>query len=269
MLKVVIDPEISRFQVLKLFDSAGIRFDSFDPSTIVHSSNFPVELISCSLLSKTPAFVIYDEMSRFGISDLRVVRHLNIDDGDIVLMVPSDAKYKGIEWFRDKVVATPYPALLSAFFSEHSVRAEVISSSPGILSEYPLADAYCLKTHCNASHLNMKIVEIVSHSDCVIASYGKFSVSDQVIADDFIFRLDAALSASEKKLVHMFIPIKFADVVEREIRSVYPLVSRSDFSEHAKFEFVADESWFWDVIDHFKSLGASEIYLSNISSYIP
>lgn len=270
MLKVIIDPGISRFQVLRLFEGAGIRFDSFDSSSLVRSLNFPMELISSSLLPKIPAFAIYDWMSRFAIPDLHVVRHLNIDSGDIVLMVPSEAKYRGMEWFKDKVVATPYPDLLSAFFCEHSVRAKVMPFFfSGVSNEYPLADAYCMRTPFDGSILNMKTVETVSHSDCVIAAYGNFSASDQVIADDFLFRLDAALSARDKKLVNMFVPVGAADIVEKEIRSAYPFISRSDFSGQAKFEFVADESWFWDVIDHFKSLGASDIYISSISSYIP
>ncbi len=268
---------------LRLLDEVGVRlsFSEAEPF-IVRSVNLPIEVLFVQK-ERVPSFVA-DGAADIGICseflahesdslDVRVLKHLGFGKATLSLAVPQSVKYRGIDWFRDRTIATPYPDVLARFFKEKSIRTNIkyLSERVYIAPQIGLADAICDRVYSGTTLMshNLKEVETIMQSESVLISSRKLHPSKQILLDALLLRIDSAQNARNRKILRMLVPKKSID----EIISIITLTNKTEVwttvgESMAKLEAVVDEKWLWDVIEHFKELGAGEISIIQIENFI-
>ena len=107
---------------LELLDSVGVKLVLRESNPLlVRSANFPAEVLFVEK-ERIPDFVLQGIVDvgicgeylarQASTPDECIIKRLGFNKSTLSLAIPRDAKYKGIEWFMGKTIATPYPDLL-------------------------------------------------------------------------------------------------------------------------------------------------------------
>ena len=102
---------------LELLDSVGVKLSVRESNPIlVRSSNFPAEVLFIEK-DRIPEFVAQGIVDvgicgeylarQAGTPDECIIKRLGFNKSTLSLAIPRDAKYRGIEWFIGKSIATP------------------------------------------------------------------------------------------------------------------------------------------------------------------
>ena len=138
-----------------------------------------------------------------GTPEESIVKRLGFDRCSLSLAVPKEVKYKGLEWFIGKRVATPYPDALTKFFKSRNIRAHVIpvreqvSMSPKIGLADAIFDRVFSGTTLFSQHL--KEVEVVMQSEAVLIANPNLSPQKLMILEELVMRINAVQCAMGKK----------------------------------------------------------------------
>ena len=204
---------------------------------------------------------------------LRVVQKLGFGKCRLSLAIPKGETYEDIEWFKGKKVATSYPGILSRFFEQKGIQAEIeeISGSVEIAPGIGLADAVCdiVSTGSTLLSNGLKEVETVMRSEAVLVTSNALRPELAKIVDDFVFRLSSLLNAQANKYILLNAPneaVKEICAVLPGMKSptILPLADSGWSSIHS----VIGEDEFWENIDKLKSLGAQGILVCPIEKMI-
>lgn len=268
---------------LDLLESVGVKLVLRESNPLlVRSSNFPAEVL----------FVEKDRILEFvsqGIADVGicgeylarqagtpdscVIKRLGFNKSTLSLAVPREAKYKGIEWFVGKTIATPYPKLLSQYLKMRGVKASTILIREHVYMapKVGIADAICDRVHSGTTLMseNLKEVETVMSSEAILISAPSMASSTRMILEEFVLRIDAIQNAIGKKFVRMNVPIENVPNVVDILSAVHrPSLSRYQEEEWVSVSVVMDEARLWDILEHLKILGAKEILICPIDKMI-
>lgn len=266
---------------LKLLEECGIKISNGDRKLKAEAKNFPVEIL----------FLRDDDIPQYveqGVADIgilgenevweknknvSVIEQLGFANCKLSLAIPKDENYTGLNYFKDKKVATSYPKILQNFFNEKNINVtiEEIGGSVEIATGIGLADAIfdIVSTGSTLLMNGLKEVEVVTKSEAVLISNLLLSQEKQNILDRLLFRIKAVKSASENKYILLNAPnnqIKNITDVLPGMKSptILPLAEEGWSSLHS----VVKEDAFWDVIDKLKTFGAQGILVVPIEKMV-
>ena len=268
-------------ETMALLCEADIKVCSSKRTLLVQSSNFPLEVfylrdddIPQSVANGIADIGIvgeneYLERNR----NAQIIRRLGFGKCRLSLAIPKNINYTGIHWFDNKKVATSYPNILSGFFKENNINAEihVITGSVEISPGIGLSDAIfdIVSSGSTLVSNNLCEVETVLKSEALLIGNRNMTEEKYKILDEMLFRFEAVSSAQDKKYIMMNAPkqkINEIIAVLPGIKSptIIPLADKEWCSIHT----VLDEKRFWEIIGKLKDLGAQGILVAPIEKMI-
>jgi ATP phosphoribosyltransferase len=266
---------------LALLKECGLHIVNGNRKLKAEATNFPAELL----------FLRDDDIPQYveqGVADIgilgenevwekarevEVVESLGFAACRMALAIPKDEPYPGLEFFRNKTVATSYPGILSRYFQQQQipVRIEEIGGSVEIATGIGLADAIfdIVSTGSTLLMNGLKEVEVVTRSQAVLIASPSLNPDKQAILDKLRFRIRAVRSAQACKYILLNAPNHQIAAISQLLPgmkspSVLPLAQPGWSSLHS----VVREDAFWDIIDQLKGLGAEGILVVPIEKMI-
>ena len=257
---------------MELLKEAGIKVSSSRRTLLVAARKFPMEVLF--LRDDDIPETVADGVADIGVvglnefeeraADADIVKHLGFGGCRLSIAVPKEVEYPGTEWLQGRKIATSYPGILSRYLESKGVQADihVITGSVEIATGIGLADAIfdIVSSGSTLVSNNLKEVEVALESDAVLIANKNLSAEKREILDRLLFRIDAVMSASDKKYVLMNAPRECVDAILDVLPgikspTVMPLAQEGWCSIHT----VLDESCFWDIIGRLKEAGAQGI----------
>ena len=259
-------------QSMQLLRDAGVTIKEEKRKFLMRASDFPVEVLflrdddipqTVSMGAADLGFVGYNEVAERGY-DVDILQKLGFGGCRISLAVPKAEKYEGLSYFNGKRIATSYPNVLSKFFEENGIKAEIhtITGSVEIAPAAGLADAIFDIVSSGGTLITNGLVEVeqVLQSEAVLIGTPGLSEEKMAIARQLMSRFESVLKGAGKKYLLLNIPkssLEEAVKILPAMRSptVIPLAQEGWCS----LQTVVDEKQLWDVIEKLKSIGAEDI----------
>ncbi len=266
---------------LKLLEESGIKVSNGNRKLKSEASNFPIEVL----------FLRDDDIPQYvaeGVAHIGIVgqneifeQNLNLTEAiplgfakcRLSLAVPREDKYTDLSYFQGKRVATSYPNILSNYFKENDISAEIekISGSVEIAPSIGLADGICdlVSTGSTLVMNGLKEVEVVLKSEASLILNDNLSSENQRLLDQLLFRFKAVNEAKNNKYILLNAPQQSVEKITKILPgmkspTVLPLAESGWVSIHS----VVREDDFWNIIDQLQNLGAEGILVSPIEKMI-
>jgi ATP phosphoribosyltransferase len=264
-----------------LLEECGIKFSNGISVLKTSAKNFPVELLF--LRDDDIPQYVEQQVADIGIlgenmvmeknKDVTVIEQLGFAQCRLSLAIPKEEKYKGLNYFMNKKIATSYPYILKAFLKKNDITAEIeeISGSVEIAPGIGLANAICDIVSSGSTLLTNGLheVETILRSQAVIIGNKNLSAEKQTILENLLFRIRAVKNAKENKYILLNTPesaiSKICSILPgMKSPTIVPLVEKGWFSLHS----VVKEDEFWERIDQLKAAGAEGILVIPIEKMI-
>ena len=266
---------------INLLKRCGVKFNNGLGKLKSEAENFPIEIY----------FLRDDDIPEYvadGVADVGIVgENVLAESGKAVdviekldygkcrlsLAVPKNFAYESLKDFDGKRVATTYPRILSEFFKQNKVNADIhtISGSVEIAPSIGLADAVCdLVSSGSTLFTNgLREVETVMQSEAVLIARKGFFGDLQVILEKLLFRIKSVKAAKQNKYILLNAPNEnLAEIVALlpgiKSPTVMPLAATDWSSVHS----VINENDFWEVVESLKNKGAEGILVLSIDQMI-
>jgi len=266
---------------LKLIRECGIHFNNGKGRLKAVSHNFPAEFLFLRD-DDIPGYV-EDGVADIGIvgenvmlekeKDVVLIKKLGFSKCRLSLAITRDKAYSGLQDFEGRSIATSYPRILSRFFEERGIRAELheISGSVEIAPSIGLADAVCDIVSSGSTLLSngLKEVETILKSEAVLIGHKDISQERQQALDQLLFRMNAVQKGKNNNYVLLNAPAESTDKIINILPgmrspTVLPLAMPGWNSIHS----VIREDEFWAVIEQLKAAGAEGILVIPIEKMI-
>lgn len=266
---------------LDLFKECGIKISNGNRKLKADANNFPLEILY--LRDDDIPQYVEQGVADAGIlglnevleknKDVSIFESLGFASCKLSLAIPKAINYSGIEWFRNKRIATSYKKILSSYFEEKNipVQIEEIGGSVEIATGIGLADAICdiVSTGSTLLMNGLKETEIVMRSEAVLIANKNLCKGKQEILEQLLFRMKAVIKASENKYILLNAPNEKIEAISAllpgmKAPTILPLAKADWSSLHS----VVKEEDFWEVIGQLKQLGAQGILVIPIEKMI-
>ncbi|KFC19197.1 ATP phosphoribosyltransferase [Chryseobacterium sp. FH1] len=266
---------------LKLLEECGIKISNGTRKLKAVSSNFPLEIL----------FLRDDDIPQYveqGVADIGIlglnevleqkkqietIQKLGFAQCRLSLAIPKEESYDGIQYFENKKIATSYPEILSNYFQEKNINAQIekIGGSVEIAPGIGLSDAIfdIISTGSTLLTNGLKEVETVVESEAVLVSNNDLSDDKKDILKKLLFRINAVKEASESKYILLNAPNENLEKIINILPgmkspTILPLAESGWSSIHS----VIKEDQFWEVIEKLKNEGAQGILVLEIEKMI-
>jgi len=266
---------------LKLLEECGIKISNGTRKLKAVSSNFPLEIL----------FLRDDDIPQYveqGVADIGIlglnevleqkkqietIQKLGFAQCRLSLAIPKEENYSGMQYFENKKIATSYPEILSNYFQEKNINAQIekIGGSVEIAPGIGLSDAIfdIISTGSTLLTNGLKEVETVVESEAVLVSNNDLTDDKKDILKKLLFRINAVKEASESKYILLNAPNENLDKIINILPgmkspTVIPLAESGWSSIHS----VIKEDQFWEVIEKLKNEGAQGILVLEIEKMI-
>jgi len=266
---------------LKLLEECGIKISNGTRKLKAVSSNFPLEIL----------FLRDDDIPQYveqGVADIGIlglnevleqqkqietIQKLGFAQCRLSLAIPKEENYSGIQYFEGKKIATSYPEILSNYFQEKNINAQIekIGGSVEIAPGIGLSDAIfdIISTGSTLLTNGLKEVETVVESEAVLVSNNELSDDKKDILKKLLFRINAVKAASESKYILLNAPNENVEKIINILPgmkspTILPLAESGWSSIHS----VIKEDQFWEVIEKLKNEGAQGILVLEIEKMI-
>ncbi len=270
-------------ECIDLLQAVGVKLTIRDKNPVlVRSNNFPAEVLFLEK-DRIPEFLL-NKVADVGIMGeymalahktpkANIIKRLGFDRCAVSLAIPRETKYRGIEWFMGKTIATPYPNLVSDYLKSRGVKAHVctIHEAVPMAPKVGIADAICDRVDSGTTLIreNLKEVESVMQSEAVLVTSPDISPQKQMILDEFILRIESVHNAMGKKIVTMNVPKdclqNVIDIVPSlKTPTIIPLYGENWLS----LSTVIDEKRLWDIVDKLKHYGVTDLVVRPIEKII-
>lgn len=205
--------------------------------------------------------------------NIEVVQKLGFAQCRLSLAIPKEENYNGIPYFENKKVATSYPEILSNYFQENNINAQIekIGGSVEIAPGIGLSDGIfdIISTGSTLLTNGLKEVETVLESEAVLISNENLSNENLEILNKLLFRINAVKEASESKYILLNAPNQNLEKIINLLPgmkspTILPLAESGWSSIHS----VIKEDQFWEVIENLKKEGAQGILVLEIEKMI-
>ena len=266
---------------LKILKDCGISIDNGKDQLKANARNFPLEVFYLRN-GDIPQYL------KDGVVDLAIIgenilvekgegitiaEKLNFSKCKVSLAIPKSNEYQTLKDFEGKRIATSYPNTVLKFLNEKGVKADlhIINGSVEIAPNIGLADAICdiVSSGSTLFKNNLKEVEVLLHSEAVLAISPKINVERKAILERLQFRIQSVLQARKNRYVLMNAPNeKLEDIIAvlpgMRSPTVLPLAEKGWSSVHT----VINKDKFWEVIDELKVAGAEGILVCPIEKMV-
>jgi ATP phosphoribosyltransferase len=265
----------------KLLEECGIKFSNGADALKTDAVNFPVEILF--LRDDDIPQYVEQQVTDIGIlgenivfeknKNVTILEQLGFAHCRLSLAIPKEESFKGPEYFMNKKVATSYPRLLSGYFKENNITAEIeeISGSVEIAPGIGLADAVCDIVSSGSTLMTNGLREVttIMKSQAVIISNNNLDIHKQNILNKLLFRIRAVKNAKENKYILLNAPLEALQQICKILPgmkspTILPLEEKGWCSIHS----VVREDEFWDRIDKLKNAGAQGILVIPIEKMI-
>lgn len=284
MLRIAIQSKGRMSQeCIDLLHSVGVTLTIRETNPVlVRSSNFPAEVLFLEK-DRIPEFlankvadigIVGEYIARdYGTPENLIVKRLGFDRSTLSLAVPRDIKYKGIEWFIGKSIATPYPNLLAKYFKSRSIKTTIrmVRESVYMAPKVGMADAICDRVHSGTTLISehLKEVETVMQSEAVLVVSPGLNAQKQMILDEFILRIESVQNAKGKKSVTMNVPkLNLQNVLSTMPNFKKAIVLPLLDEEWVCVSMVVDERRLWDIVEKLQVYGVEDIKVNSIEKII-
>ncbi|MCM1138457.1 MAG: ATP phosphoribosyltransferase [Duncaniella sp.] len=259
-------------KTMALLADAGISASVGSRSLIAHAKGFPVDLLllrdddipqAVAMGTADIGIVGLNEVEEKCVN-VQNVMNLGFGGCRLSLAVPREADYKGLEWFNGKRIATSYPAILSRFLKDNSIKAEIhtITGSVEIAPAIGMADSIFDIVSSGGTLVQNGLVEVMSvlESQAVLIATPNLTEDKMEELHKLCFRFRSIIESRGMKYVLMNIPkasLEEALSILPSMKSptVLHLADPNWLSLHA----VIPESQLWEKIEKLKSIGAEDI----------
>ena len=266
---------------LQILKDCGVSIDNGKDQLKASSRNFPLEVfylrngdIPQYLRDGVVDIAIIGEnvLIEKG-EDISIAEKLGFSKCKVSLAVPKSVKYRSVEDFEGKRIATSYPNTVQKYLDEKGIKADlhIINGSVEIAPNIGLADAICdiVSSGSTLFKNNLKEVEVMLKSEAVLAVSPNISEERKEILRKLQFRIQSVLQARKSKYVLLNSPNDKLDNILKLLPgmrspTVLPLAEEGWSSVHT----VIDQETFWEVIDELKSAGAEGILVCPIEKMV-
>ena len=246
-------------QSIELLSEAGIRVAESKRKLISRAGGFPLEVLYLrdDDIPQAVAMGVAD-LGIVGLNEVaekgfRVEQAMDLGFGNcrISLAVERTVAYEGLDYFRGKRVATSYPNILTRFFAEKGIDAEIHTIGGTLISN------------------GLVEVEKVFYSEAVLIANPEMDEAKRRETAQLTFRFNSILESRGMKYVLMNLPaekLQEAIVILPGMRSptILPLAQEGWCSIHA----VISESQLWERIERLKEIGAEDILVLTLENMI-
>ena len=265
----------------RLLEECGIKFSNGAGVLKATASNFPTEVLF--LRDDDIPQYVEQQVADIGIvgenmvyekdKDVRIMEKLGFAHCRLSLAIPKEDQYSGLEFFKNKKIATSYPKLLIDYFRKNNIKVEIeeIKGSVEIAPGIGLADAVGDIVSSGSTLLTngLREVETVLSSQAVIIANKNLGEEKQNILNRLLFRIRAVKNAKENKYILLNAPENAIPRISEILPgmkspTVVPLVEKGWFSLHS----VVKEDRFWEIINQLKDAGAEGILVIPIEKMI-
>ena len=266
---------------LQLLEECGIKFPNGSGKLMTEATNFPIEILF--LRDDDIPQYVEQQVADIGIigenvfiesgKAIRLVDRLGFSACRLSLAVPKEVNYTGLDFFKNKRIATSYPNILKKYFAEQqiSVSVEFISGSVEIAPGIGLAEGICDIVSSGSTLLSngLKEVEKVLDSQAILVANQQLNPNQQTILNQLLFRMQSVRKAKENKYILLNTPNENLDQIKKILPgintpTILPLAKAGWSSLHS----VIKEDKFWEVIDELKAVGAQGILVIPIEKMI-
>jgi len=266
---------------LKLLEECGIKISNGTRKLKAVSSNFPLEIL----------FLRDDDIPQYveqGVADIGIlglnevleqkkqietIQKLGFAQCRLSLAIPKEESYNGIQYFEGKKIATSYPEILSNYFQEKNINAQIekIGGSVEIAPGIGLSDAIfdIISTGSTLLTNGLKEVETVVESEAILVSNNDLSEDKKDILKKLLFRINAVKEASESKYILLNAPNENLEKIINILPGMKsPTILSLAESGWSSIHSVIKEDQFWEVIEKLKNEGAQGILVLEIEKMI-
>ncbi len=268
-------------QSISLLEEAGISVAESKRKLITRAEGFPLEVLylrdddipqAVSMGVADLGIVGLNEIAEKGFTVDRLM-DLGFGACRISLAVPKGVDYTGPEFFNGKRIATSYPNILSRYFAENNISAEIhtIEGSVEIAPAVGMADAIFDIVSSGGTLISNGLAEVekVFYSEAVLISAPSMDAAKRREVDQLTFRFNSILESRGMKYVLMNLP---KERLEEAIRilpgmrspTVLPLAQEGWCSIHA----VIGQDQLWERIERLKAIGAEGILILTLENMI-
>lgn len=266
---------------IALLKEAGISIEDSKRKLLAKSDDFPIEVLYLrdDDIPQAVAMGVADlgivglnevEEKKFNVE---LIHKLGFGKCRLSLAVPKAVEYSGLSFFNGKRVATSYPAILSRFFNEQGIQAEIheIAGSVEIAPSVGMADAIFDIVSSGGTLITngLREVEKILFSEAVLIATPGLSTEKQQLVNQLLFRFEAVERSKGMKYVLLNLP---HDKIPEAIKilpgmmspTILPLAQEGWSSIHV----VINESELWCKIEQLKAIGAEDILVLSLEKMI-
>ncbi len=259
-------------QSMQLLRDAGVTIKEEKRKFLMRASDFPVEILflrdddipqTVSMGAADLGIVGYNEVAERGY-DVDILQKLGFGGCRISLAIPKADAYEGLGYFNGKRIATSYPNVLTKYFEENGIKAEIhtITGSVEIAPAAGLADAIFDIVSSGGTLITNGLVEVeqVLHSEAVLIGTPGLSEEKMAIARQLMSRFESVLKGAGKKYLLLNIPTAALDEAVKILPAMRsPTVIPLAQKDWCSLQTVVDEKQLWSVIEQLKAIGAEDI----------
>lgn len=267
---------------VEMLAEAGITVEQSKRKLLSRSEDFPLEILylrdddipqAVSMGVADIGIVGLNEVRENDL-DVKIEHNLGFGKCRLSLAIPKNVEYTGLEYFKDKRIATSYPVILNKFFKEIGIVPEIhkIAGSVEIAPTVGMADAIFDIVSSGGTLISngLKEVEKIMYSQAVLISNINIDKDKRQLVDQLIIRFEAVERSKGKKYILMNIPkdkIDQAIAILPGVKSptILPLAQSGWCSLHA----VISEKDLWHKIEQLKGAGAEDILVLSLEKMIP
>ena len=257
---------------MQLLRDAGVTIKEEKRKFLMRASDFPVEILflrdddipqTVSMGAADLGIVGYNEVAERGY-DVDILQKLGFGGCRISLAIPKTDAYEGLGYFNGKRIATSYPNVLTKYFHENGIEAEIhtITGSVEIAPAAGLADAIFDIVSSGGTLITNGLVEVeqVLHSEAVLIGTPGLSEDKMAIARQLMSRFESVLKGAGKKYLLLNIPTAALDEAVKILPAMRsPTVIPLAQKDWCSLQTVVDEKQLWSVIEQLKAIGAEDI----------
>lgn len=266
---------------IELLAEAGVSAEESKRKLLTRCNDFPMEVLylrdddipqAVSMGVADIGIVGLNEVEEKGF-DVEIAHKLGFGKCRLSLAVPKTEEYVDVNYFNGKRIATSYPVILSRFFKEKGIAAEIheIAGSVEIAPSVGMADAIfdIVSSGSTLVTNGLKEVEKVLFSEAVMIANKSLSDEKKKILSQLLFRIEAVERSRGMKYVLLNLPHEKINEAIRILPgmkspTILPLAQEGWSSIHV----VINERELWDKIEQLKAIGAEDILVLSLEKMI-
>ena len=266
---------------IELLAEAGVSAEESKRKLLTRCNDFPMEVLylrdddipqAVSMGVADIGIVGLNEVEEKGF-DVEIAHKLGFGKCRLSLAVPKTEEYVDVNYFNGKRIATSYPVILSRFFKEKGIAAEIheIAGSVEIAPSVGMADAIfdIVSSGSTLVTNGLQEVEKVLFSEAVMIANKTLSDEKKKILSQLLFRIEAVERSRGMKYVLLNLPHEKIDEAIRILPgmkspTILPLAQEGWSSIHV----VINERELWDKIEQLKAIGAEDILVLSLEKMI-